>query len=533
MSDHQRFSSSDPGAPEVVSPRPQPESQSLHKRLTFNSVSNVSRYVVSLGLAFFLTPFVVRTLGDAAYGFWVVLLSFVGYAGILELGVQPAVVKLVGQHRGTGDRAKMEELITAAFLFFVAVGVLAALFVAFVLPPVVPKLIKQFHEFERIELLFALIAADVVIMFLNYLFAGILYGWQKYHVKNLIDISAWAFNAAIVVAFLSRGGLILLAGSKAVADLMALLATAAACRRALPDIRPAPGRIKRSSFKELLGFGGKIFVSATTTRVSTNAQPLIISSQLSAAATAFFAIPVKLVDYSRQIVWALTTGFMPMFSELEGKREPALIRSLYLRYSRYVLILTVPILALIFVYGRDFIGLWISPEYAERGRYALYLLAGAALFEGLQPLLWRLFMGLGRLNLLVAVSASASLTTVILSFLLVGPMGINGVALSVLLTTGVAQVVFIRHACRYLVMSVWDMLREIQGKPLLIGCLYFVLASAIARFVGKGSYGEILVGIFLSLIVYLPMVFITLNSSEKRSLLALRRIGFLRGKKSV
>jgi O-antigen/teichoic acid export membrane protein len=462
-------------------------------------------------------------LGDAAYGFWVVLLSFVGYAGILEFGVQPAVVKLVGQHRGREDREKLQELVTTALLFFVTVGILAALFVAFALPPLIPHLVKGLQGIDGLRTLLLLIAADVVIVFLNYLFAGILYGWQRYHAKNIIDISAWMLHATIVVAFLSRGGLPLLAASKAVTDLVALIATIWLCRRTLPQIRMDLKRVRRSSFAELLTFGGKLFASATSSRISNYTQPLIISSQLSAAATAFFAIPARLVEYSSQIMWALSTSFMPAFSELDGKQENALLRTIYLRYSRYLLTLTVPVQALIFVYGRDFIGIWIGPEYAERGHDALYLLTAAIVVRGFQPLLWRLFIGVGHLNLLVVTSSAASLLTVVLSFLLVGPLGIAGAALSALLTASLAQVIFYWRTSHYLGISVLDYFREVQGRPLLVGIVYYAATFAIARFMGADSLGVMAAGVLLSLFVYVPTAFISLSPSERRKLIDVLR----------
>ncbi len=42
-------------------------------------------------VAFFLTPFVVNSLGSTAYGIWVLLMSLTGYYGLLDLGVSAAL----------------------------------------------------------------------------------------------------------------------------------------------------------------------------------------------------------------------------------------------------------------------------------------------------------------------------------------------------------------------------------------------------------------------------------------------------------
>jgi O-antigen/teichoic acid export membrane protein len=472
----------------------------MHRRLTLNSVSNLGRYFVSLAVTFFLTPFIVRTLGDSVYGFWALLLSFVGYASILEMGVQPAVVKLVGQYRAVGQREKLEELITAACLFFVTGGLLAAVAFLLVLPEYVARFVPDLQGARHGELIFSAIALDVLLMFLNYVFAGILYGSQKYHAKNLIDIAGWLANAALLLAFLARHGLLALAVSKAATDAVALVATIIACRQAFPGFRRRP--VARRSFRELMSFGGRIFVSATAGRLASNAQPIIITTWLSAAATAFYAIPFRLVDYARQISWALTSGFMPMFSELHSRRERAMLRAIYLNYSRYLLIVTLPAFIVILVYGEAFIGLWIGPDYAERGRLALYFLAASGLLECLQPLLWRMFIGVGRLNLLVVVSAAGSGLVVISSILLVKPLGIAGVALSVLVGSAFSQLSFAAHSCSYLGMNLTSLFWQLHARPLAAGLAAGGAARLLASELGTGSYGVIGLGATCALLAY-------------------------------
>jgi O-antigen/teichoic acid export membrane protein len=486
--------------------------------LTTNSLANVSTYAVSLVVVFFLTPFVVRTLGDATYGLWVVLVSFLGYAALLELGVQPAVVKLVGQHRGSRDWEKLEELIAAALIFFAAVGLLAALGVALLLPKIAYTVVRDLGPVPGFQTFVLLLAADVFILFLTYLFAGILYGWQLYVVRNLIEVAALVLNAAALFVLLARGGLPVLVACKTGIDLLALIAIIIACRRALPGIRPALSRVRWSSFRELLAYGGKVFISSTASRLAMYTEPLVISSQLSAAATTFFAIPTRLVDYAKRAMWALSTGFMPMFSELDAGNQREVLQSVYLRYSRYIMTLTTVIAVLLLVYGRQFIGLWIGPEYAVQGGDALRLLVLAFWIQGWQPLTMRLFFGVGVLNLVVAVSAATAILTIVLSFVLVGSMGITGVALSRLVLVVLAQAVLLGHVSRYLRMPVAALFRESQMRPLFAGVALFVVTVGLARLIGSDSYARLAAGTLAALILGLPITFFSLFPGERRHL---------------
>jgi len=383
------------------------EDRALHRRLTINTISNFGRYVLSIAVAFFLTPFIVRTLGDAVYGFWVLVMSFIGYASILEMGVQPAVVKLVGQYRGLDDTAKLNELITAAFTFFITVGLISMIGCVTIIPGVVQGHVEGLENLDPSGWLFAVIALDAAVMFLKYLYSATLYGWQRYHLQNILDVAGWLLNALLIVLFLERGGVLALAIVKLSVDVVGTTASYFMVRSVFPQLRMDLRALSRSSFRELMSFGGRIFMSSTANRVATNAQPIIISTALTAAATAFYAIPVRLIDYARQIGWSLGMAFMPAFSELQSRQEAGLMRSIYLSYSRYIFLVQLPILVLLFVYGVPFIGLWIGPEYAQQGRWTLYFLTASVLAASLQPLLWRLFIGVGRLNDLVKASASS------------------------------------------------------------------------------------------------------------------------------
>ena len=72
-----------------------------------------------------MTPFLLKTLGDSIYGLWVVLTAIIGHIGMLELGVQTAVIKLVAEFQATEDYKKVNETVITTLLFFLTVGLLA------------------------------------------------------------------------------------------------------------------------------------------------------------------------------------------------------------------------------------------------------------------------------------------------------------------------------------------------------------------------------------------------------------------------
>jgi O-antigen/teichoic acid export membrane protein len=489
----------------------------MHRRLTLNASSNFLRYAVSIVVSFYLTPFIVRTLGDAQYGFWVLLGSFLGYASILEIGVQPAVVKLVGQYKAVENLVKLRELITAAFLFFLAVGTIAALFCLTVVPMLVEHHVQGLNGLADSRLLYLAIALDAVLIYMNYLVTGILYGYQRYHLRNAIDVAAVGVNAALIFLLLNRHGLLAVVISKIAMDLLVVLVGGIAIRVRIPELTLDFGRLQRTSFFELLHFGGRVFISSTTTRIATLAQPVIISSAISATATAFYAIPVRLVEYARQITWTLTASFMPAFSELQSRDERETLRRIYLDFSRYFFLILLPIVALLFVYGAPFIGLWIGPEYEAQGRMVLWLLTGSVFVESFHPLMWRFFIGVGELDVLVRVSAVVSLLVVVSGAVLAKLAGLPGVAASVFVGAVVAQSIYARQAARYLQMSSWAMFCQVHLRPLLGGLGLILVAAALAQLLGSDSYAAMALGSILALPIYAAIAVATAVTPAERA----------------
>jgi len=120
---------------------------------------------------------------------------------------------------------------------------------------------------------------------------------------------------------------------------------------------------------------------------------------------------------------------MPMFSELQGRGDTAQIARLYEQYTRYILILIIPFVSCIMVLGVPFIRLWVGDELAAKGGDLVVYLSAAFLIDSLQPLVWRLMIGVGRVDFLVKVSAVGSVAYLFLAALLVHWRGLRESAL--------------------------------------------------------------------------------------------------------
>jgi O-antigen/teichoic acid export membrane protein len=493
--------------------------ESIHKRMTINSFSNGLRYFAYFVVTFLLTPFIIRTIGDSMYGVWVIISSLIGYAGILEMGMQTAIVKLVAEYDATGDNEKFNGIVTTALTFFLFVGIIVALICWFIAPHFIEYLIKDKSSIIWVKRLMYVLGFDIGLTFLGYVFSGMVFGMQIYHIKNILDICILGIYTGLVYTFLGVGGILALAVIKTTTDLITLISSYILCKKVYSALRMDYRAANRESFKELVKFGSKIFASSTMAKAANNADPLIITYYMSTIWTAIFSIPKRLIDYIKEITWSMSLGFMPMFSELQGKNDIESIRSIYMRYTRYILILTLPILTAMIIFGAEFIELWIGKEYALKGKYLLYLLVISFIIESIQPLLWRLFIGVDRLNFLVKMSTISSLTYIGLSILLVKYFGINGIGLSLLTISLLKQIISIEYACRYLGIGVLRFLSECHLMPMLSALIFGVSIFYIEAIFRANSYFSMVMSIGCCLPVYFLLTYILALKQNERQII--------------
>lgn len=78
------------------------------RRFAINASAQVFSFIVSLGITFFLTPYIVENLGTAAYGFVGLAQNFVSYAQLVTIALNSMAGRFIAIsiHQGDLDKAK-------------------------------------------------------------------------------------------------------------------------------------------------------------------------------------------------------------------------------------------------------------------------------------------------------------------------------------------------------------------------------------------------------------------------------------------
>ncbi len=97
----------------------------MKTKIIKNSVSNTLGYIITIGVAFFLTPFIVQKLGKDVYGVWSIMVSLTGYFGLLDFGLRTAVVKYASEHHAAQDYAEINKINSTTRTLYTIIGMIS------------------------------------------------------------------------------------------------------------------------------------------------------------------------------------------------------------------------------------------------------------------------------------------------------------------------------------------------------------------------------------------------------------------------
>jgi O-antigen/teichoic acid export membrane protein len=464
-------------------------------------VSSYGRFALTAATFVVLTPLIVRSIGTDAYGLWTLVLSVVGFFGVLDLGFGTAVVKFVGECRGLGDARRRNEILSTTLVVYCALALAAAVGIgglaagfssAFEIP--------QSLQHEAVAVLWIIGLRSVVLNLPMSLFRGALFGSERIHEVNLIQLLGVAVYAmGVLVVVVTGAGVIALA----VANLVAMLVEHAAyiwlSYRLLPDFALSPRLVRLDRVREIGSFSMYSLVSLISGLVLLRMDPALISAFLPLAAVAVYGVALKVAEYGLVFTKQFVNVLTPYFARSAAEGGEA-IGEVFERASRLALAFPAAAFVAAAVFGGPALGLWLGPEFAAGGR-VLAVLAAATTVSAPQLVASTYLSMTGHVRFTAWAAAIAVLVNAGVSVALVRPLGLLGVALGTLTAAVIVDVfVLVPRALRAIGIGRARYARSVLrvSAPMGVQATLSLAASALmpadslarlAVAVGAGAFG--------------------------------------------
>ena len=481
-----------------------------------NLTTNWAVYLSAAVISFFLTPYIIAAVGQAAFGVWILVGSFSGYLGLFDFGLGFAVVRFVARYQTTGEADKRNEVVATAFYIAALLGLLVLLATAILMVSaavwfaIPPELVTQARW--AIFLVGLSIAIGFPLSVFSEALAGGLY---RFDLFNTVAIATALFRTALTIAALELGwGLVGLGAAALAGSLVGYLWRMRILYRLLPDLSIHPRLARPAVLKRIGGYSLYSFILVLSGRLAFYSDSFVVGIFRGVEDIAIFGIAVKLVEYLRQMVFTMTKLFAPIAARYDPDTDQASLRRFLYDGSRLNLLFSLPLSLLLFFWGRPFIHLWVGDRFDSSVLILQILLIGH-LLSFMQGIGGDILLGVGRHRLLALLSLGSAAINVILSVILVQIMGLPGVAWGTTIPLSLLSLLYVPFAAIRLVGGTpLGFLREAFLPPLaasLLPALFIVVVSRHINSLGWMALSLIALGI-----IYLPSAWlVALKPAEK------------------
>jgi O-antigen/teichoic acid export membrane protein len=435
---------------------------------TFTVARNVStRYLaiaVEIILGLVILPFNIAHLGKSAYGLWMLTASITAYFSILDLGYSGAQVKFVAQYRAKRDIRALNEILSTTFYLFTAFAVVIYL-VAIVLAVLLGRLFhltpEQVHV-GRIVLLATSLTVSVSTAFS--VFGGVINGFQRYDLNNVVSTISSVVTALVNVAVLMAGyGLVELVLATTTVRVATYWVYRANAYRVFPGLRLRMHDFSLARLREVTMFSVYMMLIDWANKLNFSVDVLVIGAFLNTSAVAVWSVAQRLAETTQRLTNQLNDVLFPTVVDNDASRRLDRLQGIFLVGTRLSLATVVPIAGALMLLARPLVEAWVGPDFLGSA-IIVQLLALTVIVRVGNATAGTLLKGAGRHRLVAFSNAGAALVNLSLSVAVVRSWGLPGVAIATLVPVSfVAMFLLFPAGCRRvqlplrraLVLAVW------------------------------------------------------------------------------
>jgi O-antigen/teichoic acid export membrane protein len=321
------------------------------------------------------------------------------------------------------------------------------------------------------------------------IFGGILISLDRYDIVSRLNVASTLIRTALIVLVLKLGaGLIALATVTLAVNLAHYVVSAFWAKALYPDLRPRLAGLDWSLGKELLGFGVFRFIWIIANQLIFYSDSVVIGIVINASAITYFAIAGSLINYGREIIAQATDTLYPAASRLDSQNDLAGLQRLHIMGTRMALLLALPLCLGFIFFGRQFITLWMGPQYASSA--SILLVLALAQFTSIPQNVSALVLaGMAKHKILGYIVVCEGAANLLLSLYLGRKYGLIGIAWGTVIPHVIATGIIVpSYALRMLQLSPNRYFSEAIVRPVVCAVPVGILSYVLSRSVDASSW---------------------------------------------
>jgi len=493
------------------------------KKLIKSSLFGIVDLILQIGISFFMMPFLIYSLGDKQYGLWILVSTFMGYYGLLDLGLSSAVGRFISRAIGQNDKNERKVIICTSFYMFLFLG-LTALIATLLFVLFAHVIVSSKNDLYTFRILLIIMGISMCLTFPLRAFTGVIAANLRHYISRLINIVITIIRTLLIVYVVIAGfGLITIATITAVCSILSGICAIYVAFRIEPDTSISPTFFRRNRVRQLFGYSIYAFVGRIGSLLKYSVDSYVIAKFVSLGAVTHYGIALRLCQYFIKFISTTVSVASPLYSQEEGKGDFNSIREKYLFTTKISTYLSMFVGIMILLYGPPFIERWMGQEYLDSYPVLVLLIIPSIIGMSQTPL-FNVLYGISKHQIIAFVNIGEGISNLILSLILVKHYGIIGVALGTTIPQVITTIIiYPYYICKVLKISLYHYYMGIITYFLISLSSLIIVWYAVNSFIKPDYLTIVILCFFQSIICCSTIVFLGFSSDERIYLLSFIR----------
>lgn len=472
-----------------------------------------------------LTPFIISKLGDAEYGLYTLIGAFVGYISVLDLGLNNTIVRFVAKYRAEKNKESEENFLAITMLIYSVIS-----FIVVIVGVVMFYNLETFFsnsltlgELEKSKTMFVILIFNLAITLPGGGFTAICSGYEHFVYPRTINIIRYVIRSIMVVALLLAGGDAI--GLVILDTIMNILVI---CFNGFYVFRKLKVVFKIHKFdffliKEIFSYSIWIFVFALVNQFQWKVGQVVLGSYTNTTIVAIYAIGIMLGTYYGAFSSAIAGVFLPKATKMIVEKATSLeLTDMMIKIGRILLLVLLMILGGFILFGKQFVILWLGPNYLESWLIALIIMVVYTI-PLVQNFAYLVLEARNKLSFRALINIVFIIIGTFIGVLLIPMYGALGMLLGTSVGWVLSQVIMNFYYNNVIKLKIIYFFKKLFQWILLSFFIIIVLGLIIDQLPGNG-WLNLLIKIVIYVLIYINVMYIlALNKNEKEIFKSIRR----------
>lgn len=453
--------------------------------LMINAISNWIAIFIQIIIGFFLTPFIIKYLDQTGYGVWILVSSFVGYYGLLNLGVASAITRYIARFTAQNNIEELNRTANTALFMFCGTG-LTAILISFVAADWLAQFFQvnpgDYNEFKKV---IWILGVATGLTFPVSVFTAIITARERYVSVNCVNIIVTLIRTGLVIAILLAGyGLVGIAYPTLASAIISLVIFYYLTRKIVPEFKIQLSSVSRATLKMLVVYGGFTTIIAVADIFRMKIDSIVIGKMIGIIDVGQYGIAALLIQYMLKLVASGMSVLAPRFASLDGADKHKELKETFITALSVSSFLAFGVVLMMQFFGESFILIWVGKDFSAAIPVLLLLSISYAFALSQTPGIGLMY-ALNKHRYYAIANLIEAVANIVISIILAPKYGIIGVALGTVIPMAIMKL-FVQpiYVSRIISIRLRDYVKPIMPSFIIAFIMVFLL------FMFKGYFNQ-------------------------------------------